>query len=96
MKRKFVKPEIRTYQVDSATGQDSLLGICEYGSFAGAETGTCNAGDNPAGGNCYPGIRPSGNVCGSGNNVFPGAQCSPGTNNIPRLNECTSGNTANI
>lgn len=96
MKRKFVKPEISSYEVRSAAGQDSLDGVCTYGSFAGAEAGTCNTGANPAGGNCYPGIAPTGNVCGSGNNVFRGAQCTAGTSNLPMPNTCASGTTPNV
>ncbi len=79
MKRKFVKPEIRNYQVSTATGQDSLHGVCRFGSFAGNPgQGSCGGGSYPTGGNCSGGDFPSANVCHSGNNVFPGAQCTVG------------------
>lgn len=96
MKKKFVRPQISTYSVQSASGQDALDGVCLSGSFAGAETGSCAVGTNPTGGNCYPGAFPSGNQCRSGNNVFPGTQCTTGDVVLPRPNICNVGSTPNV
>lgn len=75
MKKTFVKPQISSYAVGAAHGQDSLNAVCATGSFPESKppVGACYAGSDigidyscTQGGNArVP------NVCSTGNNVLP-------------------------
>lgn len=81
MKKKFVKPAISNYSIQSAVGQDSLNAICATGSYPESKppVGACYAGSDVGinysctqGGNArVP------NVCSTGNGVLP-TVCSVG------------------
>ena len=84
MKRKFVKPEISNYSLQSAVGQDSIQGFCEQGSFPQAAGGPgglhrCSAGFRPDEDNfCVGGGTPTVGVCNTGLGVSHQNRCERG------------------
>lgn len=81
MKRTFVKPQISSYSLPTASGQEDLTGQCASGSFAGLPNPdeVCRGG-NAVGGIfvCTPGSLPA-NECSAGSSpTYAGSICSVG------------------
>lgn len=79
MKRKFSKPQITSYSMPTADGQDSIMGQCLNGSFPESmpPAGACWAGTRVGESeNCISGngvMGDSRNICDNGNGVIASA-----------------------
>lgn len=79
--KKFIKPQISKYTLQTATGQDSLDGQCSAGSFAGLPNPNENCRTGFAVGGvfiCSPGSLPA-NECSAGSTpTYAGSICNTG------------------